>query len=80
LTDLARFQPAPAIDAVPRELGMELLARRPDLQAARWRVEAQLGRVAASEAAFRPDINLAAAIGLDATRSASCCAIRAARR
>jgi multidrug efflux system outer membrane protein len=67
LDDLARFQPAPAIDAVPRELGMELLARRPDLQAARWRVEAQLGRVAASEAAFRPDINLAAAIGLDAT-------------
>jgi multidrug efflux system outer membrane protein len=67
LTDLARFQSAPAIDGVPRELGMELLARRPDLQAARWRVEAQLGRVAASEAAFRPDINLAAAIGLDAT-------------
>jgi multidrug efflux system outer membrane protein len=45
---------------------MELLARRPDLQAARWRVEAQLGRVAASEAAFRPDINLAGAFGLDA--------------
>jgi len=67
LTDLAPFQPAPTQDAVPRELGMELLARRPDLQAARWRVEAQLGRVAASEAAFRPDINLAAAIGLDAT-------------
>jgi multidrug efflux system outer membrane protein len=67
LNDLAHVQPAPAIDAVPRTLGMELLARRPDLQAARWRVEAQLGRVAASEAAFRPDINLAAAIGLDAT-------------
>jgi multidrug efflux system outer membrane protein len=67
LTDLARVQPAPATDAVPRALGLELLARRPDLQAARWRVEAQLGRVAASEAAFRPDINLAAAIGLDAT-------------
>jgi len=67
LADLARVRPAPAIDAVPRALGLELLARRPDLQAARWRVEAQLGRVAASEAAFRPDINLAAAIGLDAT-------------
>jgi multidrug efflux system outer membrane protein len=53
-------------NALPRELGMELLARRPDLQAARWRVEAQLGRMAASEAAFRPDINLAGAIGLDA--------------
>jgi len=67
LGDLARRLPAPADDAVPRTLGMELLARRPDLQAARWRVEAQLGRVAASEAAFRPDINLTAALGLDAT-------------
>jgi multidrug efflux system outer membrane protein len=63
---LARFQPAPASNALPRELGLELLARRPDLQAARWRVEAQLGRVAASEAAFRPDINLMGAVGLDA--------------
>jgi multidrug efflux system outer membrane protein len=66
LQDLARFQPTPNSNALPRQLGMELLARRPDLQAARWRVEAQLGRIAASEAAFRPDINLAGAIGLDA--------------
>jgi multidrug efflux system outer membrane protein len=66
LSGLARFKPAPAANALPRELGMELLARRPDLQAARWRVEAQLGRVAASEAAFRPDINLVGALGLDA--------------
>jgi multidrug efflux system outer membrane protein len=66
LADLARTRPTPAVNALPRELGMELLARRPDLQAARWRVEAQLGRVAASEAAFRPDINLMAGVGLDA--------------
>jgi multidrug efflux system outer membrane protein len=66
LSDLARFRPTPGANALPRELGMELLARRPDLQAARWRVEAQLGRVAASEAAFRPDINLVGALGLDA--------------
>jgi multidrug efflux system outer membrane protein len=66
LSDLAHFKPAPGANALPRELGMELLARRPDLQAARWRVEAQLGRVAASEAAFRPDINLVGALGLDA--------------
>jgi len=66
LSHLARFKPAPAANALPRELGMELLARRPDLQASRWRIEAQLGRVAASEAAFRPDINLVGALGLDA--------------
>ena len=64
--ELARILPALPADAVPRELGLELLARRPDLQAARWRVEAQLGRVAAAEAAFRPDINLAGGVGLDA--------------
>jgi multidrug efflux system outer membrane protein len=66
LGNLARFTPQPAANALPHTLGMELLARRPDLQAARWRVEAQLGRVAASQAAFYPDINLAAAVGLDA--------------
>ena len=63
---LARFTPTPAVNALPRTLGLELLARRPDLQAARWRVEAQLGRIAASEAAFRPDINLMGSVGLDA--------------
>lgn len=52
--------------ALPRTLGIELLARRPDLQAARWRVEAALGRVRASEAAFYPDLNLAGSFGLNA--------------
>jgi len=66
LAALAHFQPAPAANALPHALGLELLARRPDLQAARWRVEAQLGRVTASELAFRPDINLVGSIGLDA--------------
>jgi multidrug efflux system outer membrane protein len=66
LANLSRVNPQPDANALPRELGMELLARRPDLQAARWRVEAQLGRVAASEAAFRPDINLVGAFGFDA--------------
>ena len=66
LGTLARRVPAPAADALPARLGMELLARRPDLQAARWRVEASLGRVQASEAAFYPDLNLSAALGLNA--------------
>jgi multidrug efflux system outer membrane protein len=54
--------------ALPGKLGMELLARRPDLQAARWRVEASLNRIEASQAAFYPDIDLGASIGLDAIR------------
>lgn len=52
--------------ALPSKLGMELLARRPDLQAARWRVEASLSRVEAAQAAFYPDINLTGSLGLDA--------------
>jgi multidrug efflux system outer membrane protein len=63
---IARRQvPAEPSAALPAKLGMELLARRPDLQAARWRVEAALGRTRAAEAAFYPDINLSASAGLD---------------
>jgi multidrug efflux system outer membrane protein len=51
--------------ALPSQLGMELLARRPDLQAARWRVEAALGQTRAAEAAFYPDLNLVASAGLN---------------
>lgn len=53
--------------SLPTELGLALLARRPDVQAARWRVEAALGRVTANEAAYYPDLNLTGAFGLDAT-------------
>ena len=51
--------------ALPAQLGIELLARRPDLQAARWQVEAALSRTEAARAAFYPDVNLSAALGLD---------------
>jgi multidrug efflux system outer membrane protein len=65
LADLARRAPDAAQAALPSRLGIDLLARRPNLQAARWRVEAALGRVKASEAAYYPDLNLTAAIGLN---------------
>lgn len=51
--------------ALPEKLGMDLLARRPDLQAARWRIEASLDRIEADKAEFYPDINLAGFIGSD---------------
>ena len=66
LASLERQLPPLMPGALPRTLGIELLARRPDLQAARWRVEAALGRVRASEAAFYPDLNLAGSFGLNA--------------
>jgi multidrug efflux system outer membrane protein len=67
--DLAQLVRRPVVASaagLPSQLGLDLLARRPDLQAARWRVEAMLGRVAASQAAYYPDINLVASFGLDA--------------
>jgi len=61
-----QLRPLPAAQAtLPAHLGYELLARRPDLQAARWRVEASMNRVDAAKAAFYPDINLAGSLGLD---------------
>ncbi|MFT7724020.1 MAG: efflux transporter outer membrane subunit [Roseateles sp.] len=62
-----RPRPLPAAQAtLPPRLGYELLARRPDLQAARWQVESAMSRVEAARAAFYPEIDLSAALGLDA--------------
>ena len=52
--------------SLPSRLGTDLLFHRADLQAARWRVQASLSKVEVAQAAFYPDINLNAAIGLDA--------------
>jgi NodT family efflux transporter outer membrane factor (OMF) lipoprotein len=50
----------------PASLGADLLGRRADVVAARWRVEAAAQGVAAARADFYPDINLNAAVGLNA--------------
>ncbi|MET0533185.1 MAG: efflux transporter outer membrane subunit [Steroidobacter sp.] len=55
---------------IPNELPADLLGRRPDILAARARVEAATSQRAAARAAFYPNINLSAfagfqAIGLD---------------
>jgi NodT family efflux transporter outer membrane factor (OMF) lipoprotein len=59
---LARLQLA----LPPPHLGADLLGRRADVVAARWRVEAAAQGVAAARADFYPDINLNAAVGLNA--------------
>jgi NodT family efflux transporter outer membrane factor (OMF) lipoprotein len=65
--DLKRPQlTAPANIALPSALPVDFLGRRPDVAAARWRVEAAARGVAASEAAFYPNINLVAFAGLQA--------------
>ena len=68
---LADLKPQPlgsAAHALPARLGMELLARRPDLQAARWKLEASLSKIDAAKAAFYPDVNLTGSIGLDTVK------------
>ena len=52
--------------ALPSELPAELVARRPDVAAARQRVEAALGATRAARAAFYPNLNLSAFAGVQA--------------
>jgi NodT family efflux transporter outer membrane factor (OMF) lipoprotein len=51
---------------LPDNLPADLLSRRPEIVAARWRVDAMTHDVKEAKAEFYPDINLSAAIGLDA--------------
>ncbi|MEO6227474.1 MAG: efflux transporter outer membrane subunit [Thermomonas sp.] len=51
---------------LPSRLPSDLLARRADIVAARWRVEAAAHGIDASEAAFYPTINLSMMVGLAA--------------
>ncbi|GGZ09831.1 efflux transporter outer membrane subunit [Novosphingobium colocasiae] len=59
---IARFEATP----VPADAGIALAGRRPDIVAARLRVEAAGSRIDAAKAAFLPDISLSGLIGLDA--------------
>jgi len=51
--------------AVPEVLGADLLGRRPDVVAARWRVEAATQGVNSARSEFYPNINIGAFIGLN---------------
>jgi multidrug efflux system outer membrane protein len=51
---------------LPPTLGFELLARRADLQAARWFVQASLDQVEAARAAFYPSFDIKGFLGFDA--------------
>src|SRR5271170_141328 len=51
---------------LPAQLAAELLGRRPDIVAARWRAEAAAKRIGAARAQFYPNINLAAYVGQQA--------------
>lgn len=55
--------PASAI-ALPSTLPAELIGRRPDIVAARWRVEASAKDIKSARAAFLPNVNIMALAGL----------------
>ena len=50
--------------AVPATLPADLLGRRADITAARWRIEAATSDMKAAKASFYPNINLTAFVGL----------------
>lgn len=50
--------------ALPSNIPAELISRRPDIVAQRWRIEAAQKDIASAKAAFYPDVNLVALIGL----------------
>jgi NodT family efflux transporter outer membrane factor (OMF) lipoprotein len=64
---LAAVEPALAplrVRPLPVTLSADLMGRRADLVAQRWRVEAALHDIAGARAQFYPDINLMAFVGL----------------
>ncbi|MBI1771671.1 MAG: efflux transporter outer membrane subunit [Burkholderiales bacterium] len=58
-----KFQPV-ADTALPGNLPLELLGRRPDIVSARWRVEAGQSDVDVAKTQFYPNINIVGFVGL----------------
>lgn len=50
---------------LPASLSADLLGRRPEVVAARWRVEAAAKRIGVAKTAFYPNVNLVAFIGFE---------------
>jgi len=65
--DLGELKPVPlpkAVVGLPDNAGFDLVARRADVAASRWRVEAALKDVDVARAAFYPDLSISAMAGL----------------
>lgn len=60
---VAESGPLPSAPEVPAQLPSQLLERRPDIAAARGRVQAAYQQIGVADAAFFPSINLAATAG-----------------
>jgi NodT family efflux transporter outer membrane factor (OMF) lipoprotein len=62
--------------ALPSDLPAELLGRRPDVVAARWRVEASTRDIEAAKARFLPNIGISSLVGLIAPSSMNLLSLR----
>ncbi len=65
--DLPTLQarPLPEVDSrIPADARLDLIARRPDIAASRWQVEAALKQTDVARAQFFPDIGISAMAGL----------------
>ncbi len=60
--------PSGPVLAAPGWLPLELLSRRADVVAARWRVESTMQHITSAKTAFLPNLNLAALVGVAATQ------------
>jgi multidrug efflux system outer membrane protein len=58
-------RPLPAVSGgLPAGAGLDLIARRPDIAASRWQVEAALKQTDVARAQFLPDLSISALAGL----------------
>ncbi|MEO7065955.1 MAG: efflux transporter outer membrane subunit [Rhodanobacter sp.] len=58
-------KPLPEVTStLPTDAGLDLLARRPDITASRWQVEAALRQTDVARAQFYPDLSISALAGL----------------
>jgi multidrug efflux system outer membrane protein len=57
--------------ALPNDARLDLIARRPDIAASRWQVEAALKQTDVARAEFFPDISINAMVGLSSTNQGS---------
>jgi len=66
LSDATPRLPSERFTPPVEQLSFDLLAARPEVQAARWRAEAAARRIDVARTEFYPDLSLSAFLGLDA--------------
>lgn len=63
LTITTPGRPPQTVAGLPTQIGLDLIGRRPDIEAARLRAEAMASRIKVAHAGFYPNVNLVAFVG-----------------